>query len=142
MTRNANEKPGKLLSYRDARRSYAKAYVYGFPLDNAGVEYCGNKIKPIPSDATGDELQNARLKQAEAISKHLVTACAAEWPLPRLRTVLGYREGTIYTLVALAACTRPHLDQFIPPRETLEKLREIMADNGFREEPQWFLMTS
>ncbi|GLB41221.1 hypothetical protein LshimejAT787_0904360 [Lyophyllum shimeji] len=83
MSNNATqaEKPGRLLSYRDARRCKAKAYVYGFPLDNAGLKYCGDRIKPIPPEVTDyEELANARLQRAAAISKHVIKALYSALP--------------------------------------------------------------
>ncbi|GLB44925.1 hypothetical protein LshimejAT787_1900030 [Lyophyllum shimeji] len=132
-------KSNELLSYQDARRARPRCCVYGFPLDDAALVSIGEKLHPIPSDLTGEEHLAAGVAQSEMVHEHLLSACEAVWPWDRLAPVIGYTKGKYYSVIAVAASKRPN-DELIPQGEDMEKLKKIMADNGFKDEPRWFVM--
>ncbi|KAF8060717.1 hypothetical protein FPV67DRAFT_1673566 [Lyophyllum atratum] len=140
-TVTATEPNGKLLPYRKARGANPPAFVYGFPLDDSGVAYCGEKLRPIPPNLTGLERDKAENIQAGLTFRHLTSACSKAWPAYRVNVESGFKLGKYYTLLALAACTLPE-DEFIPKGDDMKRLKEIMAENGFKEDPMWFILTS
>ncbi|GLB41218.1 hypothetical protein LshimejAT787_0904330 [Lyophyllum shimeji] len=135
------EQPGKLLAYRQARGAWPPAFVYGFPIDESGLRRCGEKLRPIPPDLAGDELRKARAARCPLVIRHLRALASRLWPPHRVDVERGFTNGKHYTLVALAACTRPN-DEFIPHGEEMRRLKEAMANEGLEEEPRWFLLTS
>lgn len=132
-------KTNELLSYRDARRARPRCCVYGFPLDDAARVSIGDKLHPIPPDLTAAQHLAAGVAQSRTVLQHLLSACQAVWPWHRLAPVIGYTKGEYYSVIAVAASKRPN-DELIPQGEDMEKLKRIMAENGFKEEPRWFVM--
>ncbi|KAF8068685.1 hypothetical protein FPV67DRAFT_1760536 [Lyophyllum atratum] len=128
-----------LLSYRAAQRASPECCVFGFPLDEAGQKFIGDKLHPIPPGLSGEQLAVQGLVQAQLAHDHLTSECCAVWPRDRLGTVIGYTQGKYYPLIALAACKLPN-DKLIPQGEDMAKLKEIMASNGFKDEPRWFVV--
>lgn len=63
------------------------------------------------------------------------------WPLERIQFLLGYnRSAKVHgTIMALAACACPNT-KLIPKGETMEKLKEIMEEAGFKQELMWFIL--
>ncbi|KAF8060716.1 hypothetical protein FPV67DRAFT_1673565 [Lyophyllum atratum] len=137
----ANQPTGKLLSYRQARYANPPAFVYGFPLDDGGLAYCGEKLHPILPNSTAEERREAEGVQDCLTVNHLCEVCSEAWPENRVEIESGSRRGKQYTLLALAACTRAS-DEFIPKGDDMRKLKAIMVENGFKEEPMWFIMKS
>ncbi|KAF8072143.1 hypothetical protein FPV67DRAFT_922826 [Lyophyllum atratum] len=135
------EKTNGLLSYRDARRASPRCCVYGFPLGEAGQQFIGEKLYPVPSGLSAGERLIESLVRAETIDDHLISACEAVWPWKRLAPEIGYAKGKYYPIIALAASRRPN-DELIPQGEDMAKLKAIMAENGFKEEPRWFVLTT
>jgi len=129
------DKTSKLLTYREARRLSPAAFLYGFLLDNDGLLHCGNKVHPLSPDVK--DLHRATVFQAQKIFDHLIKSCRGVYS--GVDVASGYRERQQHMLLALVACTRPNSNQFLPDEETMTKLKEIMASNGFKQEPRWFV---
>ncbi|KAF9455345.1 hypothetical protein BDZ94DRAFT_1278361 [Collybia nuda] len=131
---------GMEITYRQASRIRG-SLVYGFPLNESSLMRCGEKLHPIPPDLTDlEELQEARSIQAKQIFGHLIKICHEVWPdRPDIRIGLD-TKGKHHLLLALLASTKRN-DQIIPQGETLEKLINAMAAEGFKKKPDWFTLT-
>lgn len=138
------QRPGKLLTYRAAKRSKTGAFVYGFPIDEASISECIQKIRAsspeLTANSDGKREWQADVVEAHAVMEHVQEACGTVWPLNRIRTVGCHNwEGGYVPVVGLVACDRPNED-YIPQGEDLKKLKTIMAGEGFEEGPRWFLL--
>lgn len=126
------------LSYRQASR-YTGALVYAFPLDIDALYCCGDNISPISPGSTGKENEKARNAQIDKVFNHVVGRCDPLWP-GKVEIQCGYSKGKHYILLALVAATRRN-EQIIPQGETLQKLKDIMVEEGFKGVPRWFVFT-
>lgn len=135
---NFEMEPGKLISYRQARRTNGSIF-YGFPLDEDGAKQCGNKLAPIDPDLTGMQLRRALIDQMPLIFRRVRTICDPVWPSDKTHVEVGWTGREQHSLLALVACTRRN-DQLIPPAEVMQELKHIMAEEGFKEEPRWFVV--
>ncbi|KAF8063592.1 hypothetical protein FPV67DRAFT_253420 [Lyophyllum atratum] len=129
---------GRLLSYRQARRTRG-SLLYGFPLDEKGSMQCGEKLLPIDPELTGDARETAEVRRFPVIFRYLRTVCDPVWPTDRTEVEVGWTGHEQHTLLALVACTRRN-DELIPQGEVLQKLKDIMANEGYEEEPGWFVV--
>ncbi|KAF8149180.1 hypothetical protein B0H34DRAFT_198036 [Crassisporium funariophilum] len=134
------QQPGKLLTYRAAQRSKTGAFVYGFPLSEAGLCHCSQKIGVSSANPKRKQGLQANMIKADAVIEHLEEACGTVWPLNRITTVTcdDWEDGFVPVL-ALVACDRPNA-KYIPQDEQLVRLKEIMESEGFEEGPAWFFV--
>ncbi|KAF8069872.1 hypothetical protein FPV67DRAFT_989143 [Lyophyllum atratum] len=138
------KQPGKLLTYRAAERSKTGAFVYGYPVREAGLSYCIQKIRASSAKSTANPKRKqglpATIVEVDALIEHLEEACGTVWPLNRIATVSCHDgEDEYVPVLALVACDRPN-DKYIPKDEQLVRLKEIMEREGFEEGPGWFLL--
>lgn len=109
-----------------------ESVIYGFPL-NAGMEECIRKLaqEMHPQTITG---------QVDRAIKHVEDTCKSLWPHERTEVILGYDDRhRITNVLALAAsrCASPN-DELIPQSDDMQKLRNLLANEGFKEPPMWF----
>jgi hypothetical protein len=65
---------------------------------------------------------------------YLKTICEAAWPGKQVTIMVTWPRGML--VMALVACTKPN-DDFIPKEEDLKKVADVLAEEGFKEEPGW-----
>lgn len=81
----------------------------------------------------------ARGGQIDRVFRHIVRLCDDLWS-GKVDVQCGYTQGEHYTVLALVAATRRN-NQILPQHETLQKLKDIMASEGFKGMPRWFVLT-
>jgi len=82
---------------------------------------------------------------ADAVVEYFQEACRTVWPLEKIATRVC-RSGESdsdggyvpFLAAALVVCDRPK-DKYIPRGKQLERLKEVMASEGFEDAPGWFL---
>ncbi|KAG5633294.1 hypothetical protein DXG03_007666, partial [Asterophora parasitica] len=109
--------------------------LYGFVLGAEPSKKCGDALLPSDPTWSEEERSNYRVVQWRAVASHIEELCATVWPNVKCAVVQARREQII---LAVAAATRPNKD-FIPPPETLQKLKEILVSQGFEQDARWFM---
>lgn len=87
---------------------------------------------------TGKEGDIARDVQIDNVFHYVIKRCHPLWP-GKVKILAGYSKGQYSTLLTLVAATGGN-DQILPPEETIQELTDIMADDGFKGAPSWFVL--
>jgi hypothetical protein len=129
--------PPALLLRRLAR--YPNPAVYGFPLNTDLIisSFESAKHPNLTEDTRGELLQTHVVE----VLSHLEGECRAVWHSNAINhESLSLDADDEYKIIlVIVKCTRPD-NKFIPPPEKLKELKNIMAREGFTEEPGWFVL--
>jgi hypothetical protein len=109
-------------------------------LDEEGLETSMDILSPLPEGTTKDERRNYQPAHIDRLFEHLRDECEELLPYYRIGFTTGYRDRQPYTILGLAATLHPH-QKYIPGEKTMEKLKVIMQDIGFKGDPDWFPMS-
>jgi hypothetical protein len=127
--------PAKAPHFRSAR---PKPIVFGFPLTTAAICDCFDKVSPLPPDTTEEKRQKLTSTRCIDVCDYLQSQCMDVWPQ-------WYRIQFASAFVNEKRMIVLHFGKFlhcdnsrIPNDNQLEKLKEILAKDGFTEEPGWF----
>ncbi|KAF5376970.1 hypothetical protein D9615_007237 [Tricholomella constricta] len=111
---------------------------FGFPLPDKASFECGERLEPIDPALSGTDRQDEINRREYTINKHLRKLCAPVWP--DTMVLVGWGNRRAHIVLGLVACsTGPPDEELLPKEEEMRKLKEIMAEEGFTEEPRWFL---
>jgi hypothetical protein len=95
----------------------------------------------MPSGATKEERRRARDGQCNLVYHHILKICKTVWP-DQLQLLSGYSKSHRHCIILVViGCTRRN-DQHIPHGESMQKLTDLVAEEGFTEGPSWFLSLS
>lgn len=127
---------------------YVNPTAFGFPLDDGLLQKKARDLDPESSDGSDCDKPSgmlALMDKPEGLYRKIL-------PNSQPRLVCGFvdryldKANTAYSygdkdedvhFLALFKCTRPD-ERFLPPPETLQKLKDVMAAEGFSEAPYWF----
>lgn len=129
----------KLLPAQRARPSREpKPVVYGFPLATAAIYNCFDKISPLPSDTNEEDRQRLAVNQIIDLCNYLQSQCMDIWPRNKIQFSSAYVNKKRRLVLHFGKCLRRD-GSLIPNGDELEQLKEILAKDGFKEEPGWFV---
>ena len=100
----------------------------------------GDKLGPIPPNATKEERRRGRNKQDCLVYNHLLEITRTVWH-ERLQLLLGHSKRRHCIVLTVIGCTRRN-DQLIPQGKAMQKLKDLVVEQGFTEAPSWFLSVS
>jgi hypothetical protein len=112
--------------------------VWGFPLDFTIL--IANSKKAAPPNTVGFELA----EYSREIAGELKEKCSNIWSSPGMITTTAHvfsPDNSEKVVIALLRSTRPD-DSFLPPLDKMEELKTVFAEQGFMEEPGWFIEES
>ncbi|KAG5633564.1 hypothetical protein DXG03_007181, partial [Asterophora parasitica] len=110
-------------------------YLYDFVLDAEPSEKCGKVLLPSNPTWSEEERSGYHAVQWRAVARHIEELCTTVWPSVQCAVARARREEII---LAVAAAMCPNKD-FIPPPEMLQKLKEILVSQGFKQDARWFM---
>ena len=122
-----------------AIRSDKPAAVFGIQLPCDAWQNYKNKYFPILLDLDDeDDPICYGMEQIEKSKFRLEELCEPIWPAVEIVRACSEEDGR-FQLLGLVASTRRN-DQLIPQDGVLEKLKEVLEDEGFHGKSGWFLM--
>ena len=139
-----NHRPARLLVRRLER--CPNAALWGFPVDLKLILAKFNETVPPNASTDRDKHTHRLLEYSSKVFSALESQTLEIWPEGSAtvspRHVFAKRGHTgEKTIIAIVRSTRPD-DKFIPPLEKVENLKAIFAEQGFDEEPGWFMATN
>ncbi len=122
-----------------AIRSEQPAAVFGILLPFDAWENYKDKYFPIlPDPEDEDDPICYGMEQIERTKFRLEELCEPIWPTVEIVRACSEEDGR-FQLLGLVASTRRN-DELIPQDGVLEKLKEILENEGFHGKSGWFLM--
>jgi hypothetical protein len=115
-----------------------KPVVYGFPLVTAAIYNCFDKASPLPPDTNEEKRQRLAVTQVIDVYDYLESQCMDIWPRHKIQFSTAYVNKKRTTVLHFGKCLRRD-GSLIPNGDQLEQLKEILAKDGFKEEPGWFI---
>ncbi|KAF5376962.1 hypothetical protein D9615_007239 [Tricholomella constricta] len=111
---------------------------FGFPLPDKASFELGERLEPLDPSLTGRDREAALNARDHIINRHLRNICEPVWP--DTMVLVGWGNRRPHIILGLVACsTSPPDEELLPKEEEMRKLKEIMAGEGFTEEPRWFI---
>lgn len=108
--------------------------MYGFPLSDDKLYECLERLKSLPP-SDPKEQKGIRSVSFPVLFAYLERICMAAWPQQEMSIIVVFPGAML--VMALVACTRPN-DDFVPKKEDLKKVADVLAEEGFTDEPGWY----
>ncbi|KAF8957456.1 hypothetical protein BDZ97DRAFT_1846304 [Flammula alnicola] len=135
-----NRPPARQIIRRLER--YPNAALWGFPIDRKRM--LANFDSTVPPNVDDEEELTRLLSDyTMRVLSTLQWKCNQVWYSgiisPKQVYAKGERTGE-KTIIAIIKSTRRE-DKFAPPSDKVEELKKVFAEQGFTEEPGWFIAT-
>ncbi|KDR84051.1 hypothetical protein GALMADRAFT_205819 [Galerina marginata CBS 339.88] len=120
-------------------QSFPNFAGWGFLLDLERLKEHAKGEVPNSTFTDPARLWGARQTRMIALIPELRGKCHDIWPCFRTSGAMQTTfQGEPETVVAIFKCTRRD-DKFLPPPESIEKMKELFVSYEFTKEPGWFI---